>query len=126
MAPGGRLLIGIYPTDDASDYWLMRKQQYNRLSPRGKRLLELWYAWRYTIRPALRRRENPARIIREHKVNRGMSYWTDVRDWLGGLPYEHARPEQVFRFGDRELGLELVNMTTTASVHEYLFRRRLT
>jgi hypothetical protein len=27
-----------------------------------------------------------------------MSWWRDLEDWLGGLPYEYARPEQLIGF----------------------------
>ena len=29
---------------------------------------------------------------------RGMSKWRDILDWVGGLPYEVATPEQIFDF----------------------------
>lgn len=35
---------------------------------------------------------------------RGMSPWRDVVDWVGGYPFEVARPEQVFDFYVRASG----------------------
>jgi 2-polyprenyl-6-hydroxyphenyl methylase/3-demethylubiquinone-9 3-methyltransferase len=30
--------------------------------------------------------------------NRGMSHWRDAVDWVGGYPYEYAKPEEIFDF----------------------------
>lgn len=46
-----------------------------------------------------------------YKTNRGMSWWHDQIDWIGGYPYEDAKPEEVFRFLYRQ-GFLLRNMTT--------------
>lgn len=42
----------------------------------------------------------PLARIRDYGENsRGMSWWTDIVDWVGGYPYESATPEDVFEFG---------------------------
>jgi 2-polyprenyl-6-hydroxyphenyl methylase/3-demethylubiquinone-9 3-methyltransferase len=33
-----------------------------------------------------------------YKRDRGMSAWHDFVDWVGGYPYETAKPEQIFDF----------------------------
>jgi 2-polyprenyl-6-hydroxyphenyl methylase/3-demethylubiquinone-9 3-methyltransferase len=39
---------------------------------------------------------NPRRVMRDYgKSNRGMSWYTDVTDWIGGYPFEYASAEQV-------------------------------
>jgi 2-polyprenyl-6-hydroxyphenyl methylase/3-demethylubiquinone-9 3-methyltransferase len=40
-----------------------------------------------------------------------MSAWRDVVDWVGGLPFEVARPEEVFDFL-RARGFRLVRLST--------------
>lgn len=42
---------------------------------------------------------------------RGMSAWHDVVDWVGGLPFEVATPEAVFRFC-RDRGFRLQELLT--------------
>jgi hypothetical protein len=44
-------------------------------------------------------------------TRRGMSYWRDVVDWIGGYPFEVAKPEQVFRFL-RDRSFRLTEMIT--------------
>jgi 2-polyprenyl-6-hydroxyphenyl methylase/3-demethylubiquinone-9 3-methyltransferase len=51
-----------------------------------------------------------------------MSYLADLRDWLGGWPYEDAKIEDVLRFCRKKLNLELINIATGEANTEYLFR----
>jgi 2-polyprenyl-6-hydroxyphenyl methylase/3-demethylubiquinone-9 3-methyltransferase len=56
---------------------------------------------------------------------RGMSYWHDFVDWLGGYPFEFARPEHVFRFC-RDRGFRLAELKTSmsgVSCNEFVFER---
>jgi len=100
---GGRLFIAIYNNQGrASSFWLKVKKIYNR-PPRGFRWLILWPAvirlWGpVTIRDLVARR--PFHTWRNYSKEslRGMSPWRDVVDWVGGLPFEVATPEQIFRF----------------------------
>lgn len=58
--------------------------------------------------------------------HRGMSAKHDLIDWVGGYPFEVAKPETVFHFF-RERGFELLDFTTQAGgigCNEFVFRRR--
>ena len=46
-----------------------------------------------------------------YKTKRGMSWWYDQIDWIGGYPYEDAKPEEIFWFLHKK-GFSLRNMTT--------------
>jgi len=128
LKPDGLLYLALYTTTSKSAYWLEIKRKYNRASSWGKHVIELGYAIRHTLRyhvlPHVLRFENPLKTISEYKQNRGMSYWTDVKDWLGGYPYEDAKIEEVLRFCRSKLNLELINIKTGESNTEYLFRKR--
>lgn len=69
-----------------------------------------------------------AMVKRRHwaeQSTRGMSYWHDFVDWLGGYPFEVARPEEVFRFC-RDRGFRLLEMRTSVSgvaCNEFVFVR---
>ena len=57
---------------------------------------------------------------------RGMNMRVDVRDWIGGWPFETARPEEVFHFF-RDRNFELLELVTVAGKHgcnEFVFRRK--
>jgi SAM-dependent methyltransferase len=126
MKKDGVLYIALYTTTRKSPYWIRVKRAYNAASPVGKRLMEARYMVRYTLLPHLLRLKNPVRYMRDRKARRrGMAYLTDVRDWLGGYPYEDAKPEEVLKFGRNSLSLELINLATGEANTEYLFRKRL-
>jgi len=56
---------------------------------------------------------------------RGMHAWYDLVDWVGGWPFEVARPCEVFRYL-RDRGFELTELVTTPGhgCNEYVFHRR--
>jgi SAM-dependent methyltransferase len=57
-------------------------------------------------------------------TSRGMSWQTDIIDWVGGLPYESATPAEVFDFVHAR-GFELAHMTTQHGhgCNEFVFVR---
>ena len=63
----------------------------------------------------------------EHRERvRGMSYWYDLVDWVGGYPFEVAKPEQVVDFYLAR-GYALSRLLTVGGAHgcnQYVFRRR--
>jgi 2-polyprenyl-3-methyl-5-hydroxy-6-metoxy-1,4-benzoquinol methylase len=56
---------------------------------------------------------------------RGMHGWYDLTDWVGGWPFEVARPETVFRYL-RDRGVQLQELTTSTGhgCNEFLFVRQ--
>lgn len=124
MKPDGLFYIALYTKSPASDYWLRVKKRYNRASSFRRLLMEFWYVARFMVLPDIAWRRNPLKRFLRYKESRGMSWMTDVRDWLGGYPFEDASIEEVLRFGRKELGLELVNIATGEANTEYLFRKR--
>ena len=115
VAPGGRLVLAVYNDQGRpSARWRRIKRLYNRL-PRGLRFLVLGPAFLRlwgptTLRDLLRGR--PGRTWRRYaETSRGMSPWRDVVDWVGGYPFEVARPEEVFDFCHRR-GFALTALKT--------------
>jgi 2-polyprenyl-6-hydroxyphenyl methylase/3-demethylubiquinone-9 3-methyltransferase len=56
---------------------------------------------------------------------RGMSMWHDWHDWLGGHPFEVAKPEAVI-FPIKREGFTLTNLNTqygSVGCVEYVFKR---
>jgi len=128
VGPGGSLYIAIYNDQGgASRRWLKVKRLYNRL-PGSLRWLVVIPAmvrlWGPTVvRDAVRLA--PLRSWRTYSElsMRGMSPWRDVIDWVGGLPFEVAKPEEIFDFY-RDLGFRLARLRTWAGGHgcnEYVF-----
>ncbi|MRS02973.1 methyltransferase domain-containing protein [bacterium] len=64
-------------------------------------------------------------LWRDYKSNRGMSKWHDLIDWIGGYPFEVAKPEDVIGFIKKK-GFFLDKLITQAGgrgCNEYVFKR---
>lgn len=128
---GGVLFISLYNDQGtASRRWKKIKKLYNQL-PRGLRFLVVTPCfvvlnWRSLLKDALR--GQPFRTIREYGKSRGMSFWQDLIDWVGGYPFEVSTPEQVFDFY-RARGFTLTRLHTcggSLGCNEFVFRKAAT
>ena len=97
VRPGGRLVIAIYVKTLFCGWWRLEKRLFSRLGHRLQTVVASGYAGLCILR-LLGRGINPIRHIREYGRFRGMSWWHDRIDWLGGYPYESASAEEVVRF----------------------------
>lgn len=131
VKPGGRLFIAIYNDQGAiSKIWLLIKKLYNRSPHWGKFILAAVF-WLYFevsaffLRALTLRNPLPFKRWRELKQARGMSIWHDVVDWIGGYPFEVAKPEEVFSFF-KARGFTLQKLSTQKGNHgcnEFLFTK---
>jgi len=128
---GGKLFISIYNDQGVlSLLWEALKSFYNRSSRPIKGLIVLGVGGLLQTGSALirlARRQNPLpfRYWREKKKSRGMSVWHDLVDWVGGYPFEVAKPEEVFDFY-RKRGFTLVKLKTCGGglgCNEFVFVR---
>ncbi len=126
----GKLFISIYNDQGIpSKLWLLVKKAYNRI-PKGLRWIILWPAILHLWGPPLIRDfllGRPFWSWRNYsrKSLRGMSPWRDVVDWVGGLPFEVATPEVIFRFF-RDRGFILQELSTCRGklgCNQYVFSR---
>ncbi len=133
LKPASTLFISIYNNQGAkSRIWLTVKRIYNKL-PKTLRLLfavaivvpvELAYWARQTMLGS------PLNGFRrwtqyKYKSSRGMSAWHDWIDWIGGYPFEVAKPEEIFDFY-RDRGLRLIKLKTCAGglgCNEFVFKK---
>jgi len=128
VAPGGLLMVAIYNDQGwPSRVWTVVKRWYNELPP-SLRFLVLLPAFARLWGPALIRdllRGRGLKRWRDYRGNRGMSAWHDVVDWVGGYPFEVAKPEEIFDFY-RSRGFALLRLKTCGGglgCNEYVFAR---
>ena len=128
VAPAGVFYVALYTSDvfvdPPAEFWLNVKRRYNRGGWLAKRNIEAWYIGRQFL-GMLRNRQNPLAYVWGYKRSRGMSYFTDVKDWVGGWPMEFSSVQEVKDFARGQLDLELTNITTGEANTEYLFSRAI-
>lgn len=120
VAEGGQLFVALYNDQGpASRGWTVIKRTYCQ-SPRPVQSALVAgvgaYFWSRKVVRRLLHRQNPFSSVGEPNRGRGMSTGHDLRDWVGGYPFEVARPDFVFDFY-RARGFLLRRLITTAGGH---------
>jgi len=118
LSSKGKLYLSLYNDQGLiSSYWTTIKKHYNN-HPWTRPVLKLVFSpyfvgARYLVRLA------GGRV----RLERGMSYWYDMIDWLGGYPFEVAKPGKVISyFENRDLVLKrVVTCGRRSGCNEYLF-----
>lgn len=116
--PGGKVFVALYNHQPfASTYWYLVKKYYNKFV--FLRLLFIILYIFYRLLPSL--------LLRffKKKYPRGMSIWIDLKDWLGGYPFEVSKPEDVIKFC-RVFDLQLQVLRTVggkSGCNEFVFKR---
>jgi 2-polyprenyl-6-hydroxyphenyl methylase/3-demethylubiquinone-9 3-methyltransferase len=131
---GGQLFISIYNDQGTwSRIWKWEKKVYNAVPRVVRPLVALPFVGPREIRiiAGYLLRLNPLGYIRywtryQQVSARGMSRWHDIVDWVGGYPFEVAKPDEIFDFF-RSKGFDLMRLKTVAGssgCNQFVFRRR--
>jgi SAM-dependent methyltransferase len=101
VAPqNGTLVLAIYNRHWTSPFWKQIKRLYNLLLSAVRPFFHGFFGAMIYAGVWFAARQNPL------NKGRGMDFWYDVIDWLGGCPYEHAHVESVVE-SVAALGFEL-------------------
>lgn len=128
VKPGGVLMIAVYNDnhkywlEGTSKFWAKLKWLYNKAW--FLRWPMYWAYSAYYVAGLMVSRRNPVKHIKGYTSVRGMDFWTDIKDWLGGYPYEYASTTDVVRFFE-ENGFTMLRVKGVRSLgcNEYLFRK---
>jgi 2-polyprenyl-6-hydroxyphenyl methylase/3-demethylubiquinone-9 3-methyltransferase len=130
VKPGGILFISIYNDQGRrSKIWRCIKKKYNKGSSFMKLVLIVIcfpILWGRSFIRGVFAHLNPFYYWNEYKKNRGMSPWHDVVDWVGGYPFEVAKPEEIFDFY-RSRGFDLERLYTCGGglgCNQFVFRKK--
>lgn len=125
---GGMLALALYGKTRYCGIWTKIKRWYVRATPEQQESAEQWYVRLFGVYLLLRGK-TLSRHIANYRRKRGMDFYHDVRDWIGGYPYESIRPSELQAIVG-PLGFELVKQTVKrrsglfgSGNDEYLFRR---
>ncbi|MFH1913885.1 MAG: class I SAM-dependent methyltransferase [Pseudomonadota bacterium] len=129
VAPGGLIALAIYNTQPLfTPVWKRIKRLYCASPAPGRLAIAGTWAGICVVRSLvadLVLLRNPLTRYTVNNAPRGMSFWRDVVDWVGGYPFETATPDEVVRFmGER--GFTPVNVRSVGcrlGCNEFVFRR---
>lgn len=116
LAPKGSLFIAIYNDQGrTSDRWKLVKKIYCSGTPGRLSMQAIFIPYFFFPQFILDlvKLRNPFKLYVDYKKQRGMSKTHDWYDWLGGYPFEVAKPEEIFHFY-RKHDLELRELITCA------------
>lgn len=111
--------------------WLEIKRRYLHAGKLRRRFMELDYLWRCHCASPNGNLKEVAKGLGEiwnhwrdyDSSGRGMDFWTDIRDWLGGWPMEFADESELCRQVQNDGEFSLLRMNTGEGNTEFLFRR---
>ncbi|MBF0311646.1 MAG: class I SAM-dependent methyltransferase [Magnetococcales bacterium] len=119
VAPGGVLVLALYNRHWSSPLWWYIKRLYVASPGWLRRVLTGLTALAAIVAKGIHTRSNPL------KQRRGMGFYHNMVDWVGGYPYEYASVREVVDFVE-PLGFESVGVRpgdTPIACNEFVFRR---
>jgi SAM-dependent methyltransferase len=128
VKPQGLLFIAIYNDQGITSHrWTKVKKIFCSGLPGRMLIRSIFYPYFALgrLRGDIRQGRNPFTSYALYKQSRGMSVLHDWEDWLGGYPFEVAKPEEIFeRY--RSQGFTLEKLKTCGGglgCNEFVFRR---
>lgn len=133
VKPNGLIHLGIYNNADnigfypdgrfgTSRFWKKIKRFYSNRATWFQNLID-FFAFLSIFFIYLLSFNNPIKKLKQNE-RRGMSWQSDLKDWLIGYPYEYATPEEVFNFM-KERGFTLTKLKTNNGLltNNYVFKK---
>lgn len=110
--------------EGTSPFWVKMKRFYSS-SKLFRPFIKFFYT-AYLITGLIAFWKNPISYIKNYRENalRGMDFFIDIEDWLGGYPYEYASYEKMVDFYTKK-GFTFEKWTRVRSIacNEFLFRK---
>ena len=127
-ARGGLLGLALYGKTRYCGAWKRIKRWYVNATPEHKARAEDWYVRLFGIYLLLRGKRLATHVA-GYKSKRGMDFRHDVRDWIGGYPYESISPAELVDLLEPQ-GFEMIGQNVRrrsglfgSGNDEYLLRR---
>lgn len=116
----GLLYVALYNDQGfISKYWTFVKRLYNKNIFLKYCMIILHWPYLFALRYVVRW------LTGRLQLERGMSLWHDMIDWLGGYPFEVAKPDTVCEFFQSR-GFKVMKMKTCGrrmGCNEFVFER---
>ncbi len=108
----------------SSLFWLKFKKWFVHKSDKTQTIITNIVAF-VQILSYILKLKNPYTMIKNHSKDfRGMSWKIDIKDWLGGYPYEYASVSRIFKFLKKR-NFILINLINNNGLrnNEFLFKK---
>lgn len=129
VEPSGVFYLAIYNNntqykiEGTSRFWAKAKRTYNNSNLVVKKIIELTYTAYYFIGLAMNLK-NPITYIKSYSTLRGMSFRTDIKDWLGGHPYEYATVDEITDYFEKlNFKSKKINRARSIGCNEFLLKK---
>ena len=120
VAPQGQFIFALYRRTRLCWLWKVEKKWYLGAAPAAQARARSAYVALFRVGISIAKRCSFSRYLAEYGQRRGMDFYHDVHDWLGGWPYESISPAQTERFMT-SLGFRRVRAFARAGVELGLF-----
>lgn len=97
VADGGRFALAIYRKTPLCWAWRIEKRIFTNAGETARSIIRSIYTRAYILRLKLIGR-SPNHHIDDYSSVRGMNFYNDIEDWLGGFPYESATEDEIEAF----------------------------
>jgi predicted RNA methylase len=94
VAPHGLLTFALYRKTHIDPFWKLEKRLYAHAPQTIQRLVRAGYIAVFRL-AKLATGSSFREYVANYKSSRGMNFYHDIHDWLGGYPYETARAPEV-------------------------------
>jgi SAM-dependent methyltransferase len=91
---GGDFIFALYRRIWMDWFWKREKRWYAKASPKAQAKARAVYVALFCFGLGLTGRRF-SDYVAAYRSNRGMDYYHDVHDWMGGWPYESIAPDEV-------------------------------
>lgn len=129
VKPGGHFAVALYGKTRYCGLWKRIKRWYVNAPPARQARAERIYVRLFGLYLLLRGK-HLSKHIAGYDKKRGMDFYHDVRDWIGGYPYESISPQELAALLG-PMGFEHVKQNVRrrsglfgSGNDEYLYRRR--
>lgn len=97
VGPGGEFAFALYRRTRLCWFWKIEKKWYAGASPRGQAMARSVFAGLFRVVFPIVNKRSFDDYVAGYRSARGMEFYHDVHDWMGGWPYESISPDEVER-----------------------------
>lgn len=100
VSKNGMLILALYKKTKLCNLWKIEKYIYKSSPKVIQNFIKNLFIFLFKLAMILKRK-NFSNYINDYKTKRGMDFYHDVHDWLGGYPYESISIEEISKIMDK-------------------------